>query len=221
MIKLLLPVLFTSSLFAYTINFDKPFEIVIKPDTLTTNISISTKKSSEKEVLEKLTSFSTYISGYLDVEKKGGNYSINPDYKYENNRRYKNGYVGNMRYQISSKKSENVNTFIANLHNKKKDFDVDITLASVTWQLSPQQKEGQLDKLRLTAITWINAYAKELSSKLKTTCKVTKISLNAPSFQYPHPVMMESKSMVSDAAPTPEQDTQKITINPHFELECK
>ena len=221
MIKLLLPILLATSLSAYTINFDKPFEIGIQPDTLMTHVTISTQKSTEKEVLEKLTSFSTYISGYLDVDKKGGNYAIHPEYKYENNKRYKNGYRGNMNYQISAKKSEAVNTFIANLHDKKKDYDVDISLSSVSWELSQKQKEGQLDKLRLDAIIWINAYAKELSLELKTMCKVTKISLNAPSFHYPQPRMMEAKALIADAAPTPEQDDQKITINPYFEVECK
>jgi len=220
--KLLLPFILASSLSAYTISFDKSFEIVLKPDTLTTHITISTIKSSEKEVLKKLTSFSTYISGYLDVDKKGGNYSIYPEYKYENNHRYKNGYRGNMNYQISSKKAEDVNTFIANLHDKKKDFDVDISLSSVNWQLSPEQKEGQLDALRLKAIVWINDYAKTLSTQIKSECSVSKIFLNQTTYNYPQPrMMMESKSLASDAAPTPEQDNQKMTINPHFELECK
>lgn len=219
--KILLPFVLLSSLSAYTINFDKPFEITLKPDTLTTHIAISTQKPSEKEALQKLTSFSTYISGYKDIGKKGGNYSIHPEYRYENNQRYKNGYRGNMNYQISSKQADDVNTFIANLHDKKKDFDVDISLSSVSWQLSPEQKEGKLDALRLKAIIWINTYAKTLSTQLNSECKVSKISLNQARFDYPQPMRMESKSLVNDAAPTPEQDTQKITINPHFELECQ
>ena len=221
MMKLLLASVLASSLSAYSINFDKSFEITLKPDTLTTHITISTKKTTEKDVLQKLTSFSTYISGYLDIEKKGGNYSIHPEYKYENNHRYKNGYRGDMNYQISSKEAEAVNTFIANLHDKKKDFDVDISLSSVNWQLSPEQKEGKLDALRLKAIVWINDYAKTLSTQIESECKVTKISLNQARFDHPAPMMLESKSMVADAAPTPQQDNQKMTITPHFELECQ
>ena len=115
-----------------------------------------------------------------------------------------------------------MNTFISNLHEKKKDFDVDISISNVSWQLSPSQKEGQEDKLRLQAFRWISDYAKTLSKELGNTCKVSKISLNAPRFDYPRaPMMMEAKSMAPDSAPTPEQDTQKISINPHFELECQ
>jgi len=126
-----------------------------------------------------------------------------------------------MNYQISSKKAEDLNTFIANLHDKKKDFDVDISLSSVSWQLSPKQKEGKIDALRLDAILWINHYAKTLSKELKSSCTVSKISLSAPSFDYPRPVMMEAKGLRADAAPTPQRDDQKISIHPHFELECK
>ena len=211
-----------TSLSAYTISFDKVFESRLKPDTLTTYITISTQKDSEKKVLQKLTSFSAFISNYKDIEKKGGNYSIVPEYKYENNQRYKNGYSGNMHYQISAKDADAVNTFIANLHDKKKDFDVDISISSVSWQLSPEQKDGRLDALRLKAIVWINDYAKTLSTQINSECKVSKISLNQVNHNYPQPrMMMESKSMPADAAPTPEQDDQKMTINPHFELECK
>ncbi len=221
MIRLTIPLILTSQLAAYSIYFDKSFEIQIKPDTITTHITISAQKPSEKEVLQKLTSFSTFISGYKDVEKKGGNYSVYPEYKYENNQRYKNGYRGTMDYQISSKKSDDLNTFIANLHDKKKDFAVDISLSSVNWILSPKQKDGKQDALRLDAIRWINSYANKLSKEIDTSCKVTKISLSSPSYDYPRPVMMEAKSLAADAAPTPEQDIQKITINPHFELECQ
>ena len=221
MMRFTLPFILASQLAAYTISFDKSFEIQIKPDTLTTQITISTQKPSEKVVLQKLTSFSTFISGYKDVEKKGGNYSVYPEYRYENNHRYKNGYRGTMNYQISSKKSDDLNTFIANLHDKKKDFDVDISLSSVNWTLSPKQKEGKEDALRLDAILWINDYANKLASQLHSICKVTKTTFSVPSYDYPRPVMMEAKSLASDAAPTPQQDIQKISIHPHFELECQ
>ncbi len=220
MIRFILPLLLTTQIFAYTINFDKVFEIEMRPDIITTQITIATQKKSEKDVLQKLTSFSTFISGYKDVEKKGGNYTIYPEYKFENNHRYKNGYKGTMHYQISSKNPEDLNSFITNLHDKKKDFDVDISLSSVNWVLSPIQREGREDALRLEAIKWINSYAKKLSVELQNSCKVTKISFSSPSYNYP-PIMMETKSRSFDAAPTPQRDLQKISIHPHFALECQ
>ncbi len=212
--------LLSMSLSAYTINFDKEFKLALKPDTLKTMLSISTLKPSEKEVLEKLTSFSTFISHYKDVDKKGGTYSIHPQYQYENNRRYKNGYQGMMQYQISSKQADDMNTFIANLHDKKKEFDVDISIENISWVLSDSQQKGQEDILRLKAIKWITQYANELSTTLHTTCKVRKISLSSPQMSYPRPMMLEAKALSADSAPTPEQDQQVIAIHPHFELEC-
>jgi uncharacterized protein YggE len=210
------------SLSAYTIAFDKHFDLNLKPDTITTHIHITTLKPTEKDVLKKLSSFSTFISGYKDIDKKGGNYSVNPEYRYENNHRYKNGYRGNMDYTISSNRADDINTFITHLHDKKKDFDVDISISNVSWQLSPSQKEGQEDKLRLQAFQWINNYAKVLSKELDSHCTVTKISLVAPQFNHPQsPMLREAKIVNLDSVPTPEQDEQKISINPHFELECK
>jgi len=221
MIRFIALLFFALSSQAYSIHFEKRFEVALKPNILTTQLSISCKKPSEKEVLKKLTSFSNFIAGYKDVDKKGGNYTIYPEYRYENNQRFKSGYRGEMQYTISSKKADDVNTFISNIHDKKKDFDVDISLSSVRWQLAPKQKEGQVDKLRLDALLWINAYAKSLSSSLQSTCKVTKASFVSPSFQYPNPMALEAKNMATDSAPTPQQDNQKIIVNPSFELECQ
>lgn len=221
MIRFITPLLLVSSLSAYSLQFSKPFEIELKPDILSTHIAVTVLKPTEKESLLKLSTFSSFISAYLDVEKRGGNYSIHPEYKYENNRRYKSGYRGNMSYQISAKKPDDLNTFIANLHDKKSDFDVDISISSVSWILSKEQRQGKMDLLRLDAIKWINTYASLLSSELQSSCTVTKVTIDSPRNVYPAPVMMESRSLQSDTVPTPEQDSQKLSIQPQFELECK
>jgi len=223
MYKLLL-LLFTVPLISYTINFDKSFEIELKPDTLTAHINIRSKKPDEKEVLNSLSKFSKFISEYEGVEKKGGNYSVSPEYRYENNHRFKSGYIGNMNYQISTKISENMTKFISELNAKKRSYSIDLSISSINWNLSKEQKDGKIDSLRLDAIKWIDTYAKQLSTDMNQSCKVTKVQLSQPNINYPRaPMMLEAKMMdsVRTNSPTPERSNQNISIKPHFELECK
>ena len=210
------------SLFGLTINFSKTFDAEIKPDTLQAGINITVKKATEKEVVESLSKFSTFIDDAKDVEKKGGNYSVHPQYKYENNQRYKSDYMGNMHYQITSKDSDKLNNFLASLYGQKSDNRVDISTSSVSWIMSESQKSGKIDALRLDAIIWADSYAKSLSDSLSKQCSVTSVSFTPVNHYYPQPMMRnEAVMMDKAAAPTPTQDMQKMSLNPTFQLECK
>ncbi len=210
------------SLFGLTINFSKSFDTEIKPDTLQAGINITIKKKSEKEVTKLLSKYATFIEDAKSVEKKGGNYSVYPQYKYENNQRYKSDYAGNMQYQISSNDSDKLNDFLVSLYDQKTDNQVDISTSSVSWVMSESQKTGKIDSLRLDAIIWADSYANSLSTSLSKKCSVLSVSFTPVNHYYPQP-MMRGKSMEMDAgsAPVPTQDMQKISLNPTFQLECK
>jgi len=214
--------LLATSVFGLTINFSKSFDVEIKPDTLEASINITTKKANEKEVVESLGRISSFIDNDKDVEKKGATYNVYPEYKYENNHRYKNGYVGNMQYIISSKDADKLNNFLTSLYGVKSNNSEDISVNSVRWVMSKEQKNGQIDALRLQAIKWSNGYAKSISSSLSKSCNVKSISFSQVERYYPQPMMRANYEAVSDkAAPTPTQDNQKMSVNPTITLECK
>ena len=208
------------SLFSMTLDFSKSFYIEIKPDTLQANISIKVVEKSEIDVTQTLGKYSTFINKTDDIEKKGGNYTVYPKYSYENNRRYKNGYIGNMNYTISSKDSDKLNNFLKKLYTQKSKESVDISTSSLSWVMSKKQKENKIDALRLDAMLWGNSYAKTLSDSLSKKCTLTQVSFSKNSDYYPTPMMREM-SMDKSSAPTPTQDMQKIRVNPTFKLECK
>lgn len=222
----LLSSLLCVSMFGLTINFTKTFENQIKPDTLQAQVNITVKAQSEKDVAGKLGFFSSFIDDIKDVEKKGGNYNVYPEYQYENNKRYLNGYAGNMNYQIRSKYSDKLNSFLSSLYNQKSDNSVNISTSSVSWIMSDIQKTGKVDALRLDAIIWSDSYAKSLSKSLSKECTVNKIVFDQVNHYYPTPRMMRDKAMTVaettiTASPVPTQDLQKISVNPAIELICK
>ncbi len=209
-------ILFSLSLLAVNIKFSKPFEQELKPNLLQAQISITVIQSSEKKVSHLLGKFSSFIDASEEIEKKGGNYNIYPQYNYENNQRYKSDYIGTINYNISSPSSEKLNLFLASLYEKKSDNRTSINTNSLRWIMSKEIKEGKVDKLRLDAILWSDIYAKELSKTLSKVCEVVKISFGNIGNSYP-----VSRLEQASSAPIPTQDLQKITINPTFELECK
>lgn len=210
-------IIFSISLFGVTINFSKPFELELKPNTLQAQISVMVTKSSEKEAAKLLGKFSTFIDSATEVEKKGGNYNIYPQYNYEDNKRYKSDYIGRINYHISSKSPEKLNSFIADLYAQKSDNRTNISTSSIMWVMSEDMKSGKIDGLRLDAILWADKYALSLSKSLSKKCEVKKISFdNSDNFEY-----VSSARMSKLSAPVPTQDLQKISIKPSFELECK
>ena len=215
-------ILLATSAFGLTINFSKSFDVEIKPDTLQANINITAKKSNEKEVVESLGRLSSFIDNDKDIEKKGGTYNVYPEYKYENNHRYKSGYTGNMQYIISSKDADKLNNFLTSLYGQKINNSEDISVNSVRWVMSKKQKNGKIDALRLDAIIWANGYAKAISSSLSKSCKVKSVSFSQVDHYYPQPIMRANYEAVADkTAPTPTQDNQKMSVNPTITLECK
>jgi len=219
--KILLLFIISASLNAYTIDFDREFKLSLKPNRLQGGINISVHKNSEKEVLQKLAKYSNFISKYNAIKKEEGSYSVSPNYHYINNKRIKDGYRGSIYYKIFADNITNFNIFIEKLQNKKRDKNVNISISSVSWQLSPKQREGRVDNLRMRAIEWANSYAKRLSTKLKRECSVTQISFSP--IRYPRPVTMAMPrvAMSKSDAPVPEQTTRNISIRPHIQLECK
>ncbi len=220
--KLILVPILASGLFGYEIEFNREFSTKIEPDTLLANINISVKKSSEKAVLKVLGEIGNFISSTKDINKSGGNYSIHPIYRYEDNHRIKEGYRGDINYQLSSKDSDRQNGFISKLESKKRDKDIDISISSIYWIASEEKFKGTDDALRLAAFKWIKSYAVSLSRTLMATCSIKKASFSTNHLPYPMPLpmRMEAKS-VDITPPTPEVKDKKFSTNPHFILECK
>ena len=220
--KILSLTLLAVPMFGLTINFSKTFDSEIKPDTLQAGINITVKKPSEKDTIEGLARFSTFMDNANEVKVKGGNYNVYPDYRYENNHRYKSGYVGNINYKVSAKESTKLNNFLTSLYGFKTDKTVDIRTSSVSWMMSEEQKVGKIDALRLEAIKWADGYANSLSDSLTKKCEVKAVTFTPVNHYYPQPEMMRSDMQESKAmAPTPKQDIQKISLNPTITLECR
>jgi hypothetical protein len=124
-----------------------------------------------------------------------------------------------MHYVISSKQSNDINSFIYKIQNSKKDKESDITISNVNWYIEEKDKKAIYDLLRLDAIKWGLQYAKDLSKSLSFECSIKKISFSSANY-YPTP-KPALRTLNISVAPTPKADLQYIQINPHFDMECR
>ena len=218
---LLSSLLVFTTLNAFDISLTKKFTSKVAPKSLGLSVSVNVRDNNLNSVLNKLTEYSDFIKSFKELNLSGGNFNTNPQYKYYNNQREKIGYQGHIYFQIKSKNSVKLKEFVSMLSAKNSQKNVDISISSSSWQVIPKDIEKKKDELRLEAISWANTYAKELSSKLSTECKVKKIDFSG--FLYPRPpvVYAEAVSVRKDKMPVPTKKAQKFSLNPRFVFECR
>ncbi len=216
-------ILVFSSINAYEISLNKRFSSKVAPKKLGISVSVNVKDKDLNTVLNKLSDYSDFIKSFNDLEIDGGNFNTHPEYKYYNNKREKVGYRGSVYFQIKSKSDKKLKEFLSMLSAKNSDNDIDLSISSSSWQVTPKDLEEKKDELRFEAISWANEYAKKLSSKLSTECRVKNIDFSG--FSYPKPPVMYSRAVtVSEKRanmPTPTKKEQKFSLNPNIKFECK
>ena len=219
--KLFLTLFAAVSLVAFELEFDKKFETKVAPDTAVTYLKISLQKESERDITQRLQEVATYINGYRQVDKEGGEFTIEPNYYYENSKRVQDGMVGYMKYRISSSNIDNLDMFLDDLLSEKKSENIEVK--NYGYEVSQKLFDEKLEQLRLQSILWSIAYAKDLSAKIYKSCEVSHISFSKRQIQ---PRMLSaaadsSRDLDASFAPQPTKHEQTITLNPKLILECK
>ena len=207
---------------ALEINMSKKFEESVQPNVLSAVIHIETKKKSERETSEILGKYNSVFSDNKNLIEEASGLSILPDYKYIKNERKFLGYIGNLRYTISSKNSKQVRDFLGSLLSKKTEEGVSIFLTSLKWVTSKPSLEKINEKLILNSIKWSQVYGKNMSDETGKSCVVSKININpnrqvvsrGSSFG-----MMES-GVKSFKAPIPESSKESIQLNVGYVFKC-
>ena len=206
--------------FGFEVSFNKKFTQHIKPDKLSTNVTINVLKDDEIDISPILNKFNKLITNNDKIEKRGGRFSISPKYKYKNGNSKIIGYSGNLKYTIFSTNTDNINEFIKIILNLKEDEDTSISISSLNWIISDVKYSNTIDDLRLKAIIWSKDYALLLSNKMKASCEVKAVSLNSNHFKPVNNSMTLMKTMGSPI-PVPQQTKNSISINPSYLMECK
>ena len=226
MTKILATLLIPFVLFGFDISFDKKFEKQIVPDKLKTNITVTAVKISESEITPELNSFNEFISKSNNVEKRAGEFSVRPKYKYNKGQSTLIGYTGTLTYTIFSDNQKDMNNFIKSLLNLKNDKDISVSLSGLSWIVSKSKRSILVDDLRLESIMWAKDYATKISKDINSNCKVKNITISSGNYNPVYrnsraDVMMLSSTKHESNIPVPQANKNIVSIKPNYVLECK
>lgn len=204
---------------ALELDFTKTFETMIEPNTAATKLTISVKDGLETQVTSRLEAIATYINGYRQVEKEGGNFRVQANYFYNDGQREQDGFIGSINYKIFSQDIDNVDMFLEDLLLQKENENIEVQ--SYGYEVNPKNYSVELEKLRFKSIIWGIAYAKDLSAKIFKKCEVKEISFTKNPMM-PRVYAMEKVATLSKSfAPKPIKKDEKVTLSPKFVMECE
>ncbi|AXX91086.1 hypothetical protein CPU12_10505 [Malaciobacter molluscorum LMG 25693] len=209
-------------LFSYDIHFNKSFEENIKPDMLTTRLSVIVESKKENLISNTLSNFNSHIKKVDSIKKNNGSLYIRPKYIYKDNTSRIDGYVGELNYIISSKNSKKINDFLSDILSMKKNQNTSIRISNLTWKVSEESSNNVISNLRIKSIVWAKDYTNILSKKLNSVCKIKNIHIN--SNYNPNVLRMESSLMSvktkTNTVPIPDNSEQKVQLDASYTLEC-
>jgi hypothetical protein len=220
-IFLILPVF----LFSYEIEFTKNFSHDLPHNVLSGNLSVQIEDETEKIVDERLTNFEDKIKSFNQVEKKRLFFNIKPQYKHLSTSPKISGYVGELKYKVSTYKAKMMDALISEISKMKKNRDTSVSLENLSWSVQEDAYSVTLDLLRSEAINWGITYSENLSNDLNTTCKLKKIQVN---------ILSETENQVEKESLVIRSNTrldkeflnddivqERLVIIPKYVLECE
>ncbi len=222
--KKLLILIFPIFIFAYEINFNKTFSRDLMPNILSANISISIEDKKERLVINRLNIFDKEIKKYKKIEKKLGTFNVRPVYQHSSNSPIIKGYIGELRYEISTKDALFMGEFVSLITSLKDNRDTSVSLGNLSWKVKSDSYNVALDVLRLEAINWGENYSKILSQDLKKECELQSVNFanyNQRPIMYGTRQLNNFSSMAKEEMVIPEMSEEEITLNTNFKVECK
>jgi uncharacterized protein YggE len=179
MIKILAPIFIASSLFGYSVEFNKKFSKEIIQDEAYSYINIYAKKGTEKNAINALSEINKFIAN-SSIKIRNMKQNTIPVYIYFNNSNKQkiDGYKSSIRFTISSKNNSMVTTYIEELLKLKKN-DVEISYSNLAFRISKMLNEKIKDDMQLDILKWANEYEKKLSKKLNQNCRLENIAIGS------------------------------------------
>ncbi|RXJ86891.1 SIMPL domain-containing protein [Arcobacter sp. CECT 8985] len=210
-------------LFAYEVHFNKTFKDSLEPNILATKISVQIKAKSESIASNRLEKFNDFIKKSNDIKKSNGSFYVRSNFIYDENKTKQDGYVGRLSYDISSKDSKKITSFIKKFLSIKEDKSTSVNISNLSWKIDENISNEKIEKMRLDAIKWAVNYSNNLSNDLKKECKVKNIDINSyynPNVYRASTKLILKENISNDAIPIPDNNSKDIKITANYSLEC-
>ena len=209
---LLLPVI----AFTFEVEFDKTFSKKLSHDTLSAFLFVTITDNNEITLNDRLEVFNQKIKSFDKVERKLVSYKIKPVYKHSANTPSINGYLGELKYKVNSRKARYLDEFIFEITSLKKNRDTTVSINDLFWSVKKEVFEKTLDLLRLEAINWGLLYIKDLSQNTSRDCKLKNIHIDMDDFTTKDLLLKPLDEAESQFA-----NQDHLIIKAKYSLECE
>lgn len=212
--KLLLVFLTTLSLNAIEINKNKTFTIQSEEKNLKTSFRINMQLKSENRI-ESTFKRAIKLSNRSDI-CTGGSYTVSPHYKYENSKRIKDGYRGNISFDCTFQDKENYEKLIDKIKKLK-----NIQLSQNRINIVAVDKSKELEQI---SFEYASNYIHELHNYF-VNCKVELI--NVLSYHQPasRPYYLRANKSIQEESDTtvtsPIKKGLTQSLNVEYKFNCQ
>ena len=214
-------ILLPSILFSYDLEFNKEFSEKINNDKLSTNIRVVINSKKEYFINESIEFFQEFIDDDTTITKRNGNYSLVPNYSYQNNKQIFVDYKGILSYNIQTSNPENLNEFISELNRIKNNInknEIQLSISNIKWIVSKELYDKSIDNIRLKSVNWIKDYIKSLDDN----CIVKNITINKNNrYLRSQSIRAIAMNKSKNLNISPSKTKQDIKLNVNYKLECK
>lgn len=192
----------------------------IVPDILSMSLYVNVTTPKEIETINALGAIDKAIRN-LNLDYKGGKYSVYKRCWWEKDRQKCQGYRGSSGYIFELKDATAQNQIFEMMERFKEKYgeEMNFTVSEPQWIVSKKNTTKVEDELKLEIIDTAKDFSEKVSKKLGKTCYISNIDyeIRRPSYG-PEPIFLKTKSI---EAPEPKKEELVIGVKVGVKLNCK
>ncbi len=206
-----------------SINLEEREELA--PDILSMTVEVNANSAKEAEVINILGSIDKALRS-LNLNYKGGSYSVYKNCWWEKDRRRCSGYKGELNYSFELKEAREKNKILEVIEESKEKYGekINYTVSHPQWLISEKKVRDKEKELKLEMIETAMDFAKRAGEKLGKKCSISSINYDVRRPIWEPPVFYKSTSMMEKAmieAPEPKREDKAVSVKASVGLVCR
>lgn len=197
----------------------------LTPDVLSMTVGVNANAVKEADVINMLGSVDKAIRA-LNLNYKGGSYSVYKNCWWEKDKRKCSGYKGEIGYSFELKDSKEQIKVLEVIDEFKEKYGerLNYTVSHPQWLISEKKTKETENELKLDMIDTAINFAKRAGERLGKKCSISSINYDVrrptwePPFLYRAAPVMEKASI---EAPEPKKEDKAVNIKASIGYICR
>lgn len=196
----------------------------LMPDILSMTVGVNANAAKETEVINMLGSIDKAIR-VLNLNYKGGSYSVYKNCWWEKDKRKCSGYKGELGYSFELKDSKEQNKILEVIDEFKEKYGekLNYTVSHPQWLISGKKIKTTENELKYGIIDTAKDFAKKAGEKLGKTCSISSIDYDVRRPYFWEAPVYKSMTMEKSAieAPEPKKEEKSVNVKASVRFICR